>query len=91
VIKPPHSVAGRPLRVVGKHIAAALFSRPARSIQFNLAATIRNHQQKGTTMACYITLLKFTEKGAKSIKNTATRANQFSVAARKAGVNVVAQ
>ncbi|GEM_PF-2448484 len=42
-------------------------------------------------VACYITLLKFTEKGAKSIKNTAARANQFSVAARKAGVTVVAQ
>ena len=42
-------------------------------------------------MACYITLLKFTEQGAKSIKDTATRAAQFRTAAEKSGVKVVGQ
>lgn len=42
-------------------------------------------------MACYITLLKFTEKGAKSIKSTASRAKQFRSAAEKSGVKVVGQ
>lgn len=42
-------------------------------------------------MASYITLLKFTEKGAKAIKNTARRAKQFRETAAKAGVKVVGQ
>ena len=42
-------------------------------------------------MAYYVSLLKFTDKGAKAIKDTATRAKQFRAAARKAGVKVVGQ
>ena len=42
-------------------------------------------------MACYISLLKFTDKGAKSIKSSAARAKQFRAAAAKAGVKVVEQ
>ena len=39
-------------------------------------------------MARYITLLRFTEQGAKNIKNSASRAHNFSDLAAKAGVKV---
>lgn len=39
-------------------------------------------------MARYITLLRFTEQGAKNIKNSTTRAHQFTDLAAKAGVKV---
>lgn len=42
-------------------------------------------------MATYISLLKFTEKGAKAIKQTLSRAAQFRKAAEKSGVRVVGQ
>jgi uncharacterized protein with GYD domain len=42
-------------------------------------------------MATYISLLKFTEKGAKAIKQTLSRAALFRKAAAKAGVTVVGQ
>ena len=42
-------------------------------------------------MACYVSLLKFTDKGAKAIKSTPTRAKQFRAAAQKAGVKVIGQ
>jgi uncharacterized protein with GYD domain len=42
-------------------------------------------------MASYVSLLKFTDKGAKAIKSSATRAKQFKAAAQKAGVKVVCQ
>jgi uncharacterized protein with GYD domain len=42
-------------------------------------------------MATYISLLKFTEKGAKAIKQTVGRASAFRKAAEKAGVEVVGQ
>lgn len=42
-------------------------------------------------MACYISLLKYTEKGSKGIMSTAARAKQFRAAAAKAGVKVVGQ
>jgi uncharacterized protein with GYD domain len=42
-------------------------------------------------MATYISLLKFTEKGAKAIKQTLSRAAQFQKSAAKAGVKVIGQ
>ena len=42
-------------------------------------------------MACYVSLLKFTDKGARAIKTTAARAKQFRAAAKKTGVQVVGQ
>jgi len=42
-------------------------------------------------MARYVTLLKFTEQGAKNIKKSAERAAAFRDAAKKAGVNVETQ
>jgi uncharacterized protein with GYD domain len=42
-------------------------------------------------MATYISLLTFTEKGAKGMKNTLSRAAQFCKLAGKSGVRVVGQ
>jgi len=42
-------------------------------------------------MIRYITLLKFTEQGAKTIKNSTSRAAAFRETAAKAGVNVESQ
>jgi uncharacterized protein with GYD domain len=42
-------------------------------------------------MPRYISLLRFTEKGAREIRNSATRALDFDKAAEKAGVRVEAQ
>lgn len=42
-------------------------------------------------MARYITLLKFTEKGAKAIKESTSRAHAFDALAAKAGVQVEGQ
>lgn len=42
-------------------------------------------------MIRYITLLRFTEQGAKNLKKSTARANDFREAAAKAGVNVEAQ
>lgn len=42
-------------------------------------------------MATYISLLKFTEKGSKAIKQTLGRASQFRRTAEKSGVTVVGQ
>lgn len=42
-------------------------------------------------MARYITLLKFTEQGAKNIKKSATRAHAFDKLAARAGVKVEGQ
>ena len=42
-------------------------------------------------MPRYISLLKFTEQGAKNIKKSTARAHDFNSAAAKAGVKVEAQ
>ena len=42
-------------------------------------------------MPKYITLIRFTEQGAKNIKQSTTRARAFAEAAAKAGVKVEAQ
>ena len=42
-------------------------------------------------MACYITLIRFTEEGAKNIKQSTIRASAFARAAAKSGVKVEAQ
>ena len=42
-------------------------------------------------MPKYITLIRFTEQGAKNIKQSTARASAFAGAAAKAGVKVVAQ
>ena len=39
-------------------------------------------------MARYISLLKFTEQGAKAIKKSTARAREFNAAAAKAGVKI---
>ena len=42
-------------------------------------------------MARYVTLIRFTEQGARAIKQSATRAQAFRKAAEKAGVTIEAQ
>jgi len=42
-------------------------------------------------MARYISLISFTEQGAKSIKNSTRRAHAFALAAKKAGVSIESQ
>lgn len=42
-------------------------------------------------MARFISMLKFTEKGAKEVKNSTTRAHDFDKLAEKAGVKVEGQ
>ena len=42
-------------------------------------------------MARYITLLRFTEAGAKSIKKSSDRAHAFNQAAQKSGVTIEGQ
>lgn len=42
-------------------------------------------------MATYVSLLKFTEKGSKAIKQTLGRATQFRKVTEKCGVKVVGQ
>jgi len=42
-------------------------------------------------MKRYISLFRFTEQGAKAIKQSTTRAKDFANAAAKAGVNIEAQ
>jgi uncharacterized protein with GYD domain len=42
-------------------------------------------------MATYVTLIKFTERGAKNIKDTCNRAAEFKGGAKKLGIEVKAQ
>jgi uncharacterized protein with GYD domain len=42
-------------------------------------------------MARYVTLIRFTEQGARGIKQSASRASAFKKAAEKAGVTVESQ
>lgn len=42
-------------------------------------------------MATYISLLRFTDQGARNIKKSTTRAKAFDRAAEKAGVQIVGQ
>ena len=42
-------------------------------------------------MACYIALLRFTEQGAKDLKQSTKRAHKFDKAAKKAGVKIEGQ
>jgi uncharacterized protein with GYD domain len=42
-------------------------------------------------MAAYVTLLKFTERGAKEIKDTCKRATDFKAHAKKHGIEVKEQ
>jgi uncharacterized protein with GYD domain len=42
-------------------------------------------------MAKYISLLRFTEQGAKNIKKSTNRAHEFDTAAAKAGVKIEGQ
>jgi len=42
-------------------------------------------------MARYITLIRFTEQGAKNIKKSTTRAHHFDKAAERAGVKIEGQ
>ena len=42
-------------------------------------------------MATYISLLRFTEQGAKNIKKSTNRAHEFDQVAGKAGVKIVGQ
>ncbi len=47
--------------------------------------------KKETVMARYISLLRFTEQGAKNMKKSTTRAHDFDKLAAKAGVKVEGQ
>ena len=49
------------------------------------------NNKKGTAMARYISLLRFTEQGAKNMKKSTTRAHDFDKVAAKAGVKVEGQ
>lgn len=49
------------------------------------------NNEKGTEMARYISLLRFTEQGAKNITKSTTRAHTFDKLAAKAGVKVDGQ
>ena len=42
-------------------------------------------------MACYIALLRFTEQGAKDLKQSTKRAHKFDKTAKKAGVKIEGQ
>ena len=42
-------------------------------------------------MACYIALLRFTETGAKDLKQSTKRAHKFDKTAKKAGVKIEGQ
>lgn len=42
-------------------------------------------------MVRYVSLLKFTEQGARAVKKSTSRAREFSAAAAKAGVKIEAQ
>jgi uncharacterized protein with GYD domain len=42
-------------------------------------------------MATYVSLIKFTEKGVKSVKDTCKRAAEFKASAKKLGVEVKEQ
>jgi uncharacterized protein with GYD domain len=53
--------------------------------------TLSETNQERHFMATYISLLKFTEKGSKGIKQTMSRAAQFKKTAEKAGVTVIGQ
>src|SRR5262249_14778603 len=50
-----------------------------------------NPKRKGLIMARYLTLIRFTEQGAKTIKKSTARAADFRAAAEKVGVKVEAQ
>jgi uncharacterized protein with GYD domain len=50
-----------------------------------------NTNKKGITMARYISLIRFTEQGAKNIKKSTARALAFDKAAKKAGVKIEGQ
>jgi uncharacterized protein with GYD domain len=46
---------------------------------------------KGADMASYVTLIKFTERGAKHIKDTCKRAADFKANVKKMGIDVKEQ
>ena len=48
-------------------------------------------QQKGKRMVRYLTLLRFTEQGMKTVKKSTSRAASFRETAEKAGVLVEVQ
>jgi uncharacterized protein with GYD domain len=50
-----------------------------------------NLKKKGINMARYVSLLKFTPQGAKSLKQSPARAAEFRKAAERAGVKVETQ
>jgi uncharacterized protein with GYD domain len=51
----------------------------------------RTQNEKGLIMARFISLIRFTEQGAKAIKKSTTRAHAFDEAAAKAGVKIEGQ
>jgi uncharacterized protein with GYD domain len=53
--------------------------------------SVQRQKQKGNIMARYITLIRFTEQGARGIRQSAGRALAFKKAAEKAGLNVETQ
>jgi uncharacterized protein with GYD domain len=63
----------------------AAFPEPVAGASFRLTP------KKGTPMARYITLLRFTETGAKNVRKSTTRAHAFDKLAARSGVTVEGQ
>jgi uncharacterized protein with GYD domain len=56
-----------------------------------LKPTAETNHERETSMARYITLIRFTDQGARAIQKSAARAGLFRKATEKAGVTVEAQ
>jgi uncharacterized protein with GYD domain len=56
-----------------------------------LKTTTETNHQEEHTMARYITLIRFTDQGARAIQKSAARAAGFRKVAEKAGITVEAQ
>jgi uncharacterized protein with GYD domain len=52
---------------------------------------MENKQEKGNCMARYVSLIRFTDQGARALKRSAARALGFRKAAERAGITVEAQ
>jgi len=50
-----------------------------------------NQQMKGNHMACYVSLIRFTDQGVRALKKSAARALAFRKSAERAGIAVEAQ
>jgi uncharacterized protein with GYD domain len=66
----------------------------ARTVGYRMVAEsemTQTRKPKGFNMARYVTLIRFTEQGAKNIKKSTSRAHAFDRLAEKTGVKIVGQ